>query len=256
MRRLSWLLLITLAATECSCAAALARVTSSDAAATHAYLEARIVLQRAGVAGEPAALKAIEALATQVRAECPGVLADAPPHVKGEKTNQSEQEVSDELVSVVFGVDEHVGHPADARFARAVRRLRWSNPRLTRLLRSLAIEQAEQSAIPLPDLCSDMKFWVASGYTAVSAGTKSFMHRRSVVSSTTLIESEPNEPIANLFNPDALIAYRLRPYEDHADRLLARKILSPEVKITSPAVRPLLEAVGSVYTAIGHSPTA
>jgi hypothetical protein len=101
-----------------------------------------------------------------------------------------------------------------------------------------------------------MKFWVASGYTAVSAGTKRFMHRQSVVSSITLIESEPNEPIANFLHPDALVAYRLKPYEDHADRLLARKTLPPEVKITSPALRPLFEAVGSVYTAIGRSPAA
>jgi hypothetical protein len=59
-----------------------------------------------------------------------------------------------------------------------------------------------------------------------------------------------------LFRPlHALIANRLKPYEDHADRLLAKKALPPEVKITNPAVRPLFEAVGRVLVALERSPS-
>lgn len=54
---------------------AVARVTASDAAATHAYLKARTVLQRATVTAQPAELEALGALEAQVKAECPGVLA-------------------------------------------------------------------------------------------------------------------------------------------------------------------------------------
>ena len=75
-----------------------------------------------------------------------------------------------------------------------------------------------------------------------------------VVSSITLIESEPHEPVSNFFNLNALVAHRLKPYEDHADQLLARKALPPKVKITAPALRPWLEAVGTVYAALGRSP--
>jgi hypothetical protein len=254
MRRLSCLFLLMLAAMAYSGVPAVARVTASDAAATHAYLEARIVLQRAEVASEPTELQAIGALEAQVKTECLGVLAGAPPHVKGEKTNESEHEVSDEMLSAGFGAAEHVGHPADARFARTVRRLRWSNPRLTKLLRSLAIEQAEQSAIPPPELCPDMKSWVASGYTTVSTSTKQFLHRHSVVSSITQIESEPHEPVADIFNLNALVARRLKPYEDHADKQLAKKAFPPEVKLTDPALTPLLEAIGKVLVALGRTP--
>jgi hypothetical protein len=208
-------------------------------------------LQReTGAEGGAAEFKAITTLEAQVKAECPGVLAGAPLHVKGEKTNQSESEVGDELLSVTFGATERVEHPEYARFARIVQRLRWSNPKLTRLLRSLALEEAEQSAILPPDLCSDLKFWVASGYTAVSAGTKRYLHRLSVVSSITVIESEPHEPASNFLKLTALVAYRLKPYEDHADRLLARKGLPPESKLTSPALRSFLKAVGGVYAAL------
>lgn len=235
-----------------ACPVAFARIAASDATATHSYLEATVARRRAQEAAAPAALEAIQALAARVKAECPGVLAGAPPHVKGEKTNHSETEISDELLSVGFGAGAPVEHPADARFAKTVRRLRWSKPKLTRLLRSLALEQAEQSAIALPDLCTDMKYWVASNYTATSAGTKRFLHRQNVVSSTTFIDPEPNEPAANFFKPAAIVAYRLKRYETHADRLLARKAFPPEVKITNPAVRPLLEAVGSIYAALGR----
>jgi hypothetical protein len=254
MRRLTYLLLITLAMMVCSGAPAVARVTASDAAATHAYLEARIALRRAGAATAPAELKAIAALEAQVKAGCPGVLAGAPPHVKGEKTNESQHEVSEELLSVGFGAGGHVQHPADARFAKTVRRLRWSNPKLTRLLRSLATEQAEQSAITLPELCPDMKFWVASGYTEVSAGTKRFLHRSSQVASITQIESEPHESVSDIFNLNALVAHRLKPYEDHADRVLAKRAFPPEATVTDPAVMQLFEAAGKVYLALGHSP--
>ncbi len=255
MRRLSCLFFITLTAIICSVAPALARVKASDATATHDYLEARIALDRATAEGGSAEFKAITALEAQVKVQCPGVLIDAPPHVKGEETNESEHEISGELLSVTFGTGEHVEHPAYAQFERTVRRLRWSNPKLTRLLRSLALEQTEQSAIPPPDLCSDLKFWVASGYTAVSAGTKRYLHRLRVVSSITLIESEPHEPASNFFKLTALVSYRLKPYEDHAERLLARRALPPEAKLTDPALRPFFEAVGKIYMALGRSPT-
>jgi len=254
VRRISRVFLITLTALVCSSTPAVARaVSASDAAATHAYLKARIVLQRTEIASQPAELKAIEALEEKVKAECPDVLVGAPPHVKGEKTNESEREVSEELLSAGFGAGGAVEHPADARFAKTVRRLRWSNQKLTKLLRSLAIEQAKQSAIPPPELCADMKFWVASGYTAVSPGTKEYLHRQQVVASTTLIESEPHEPVSDLLNLNALVAHRLKPYENHADRLLARKAIRPEVTLTNPVLRPLLEAVGKVFVAIGRS---
>ncbi len=253
MQRLSWLLLLTLGAIVCSATPALARVSASDAAATHAYLQARIALERTINMDKPTELKAIGELATAVKTECPDVLAGAPPHTKGEKTNASTREIEEELLSATFGAGERVEHPVLARFARTVGRLRWSSPSLTRLLRDLAIEEAAQSAIPFPDLCSDLKFWVASGYTAVSPGTKQFFHRRQVVSGITTIEPEPHEPIGNLFNLTALVAHRLKPYEDHADRVLARKALPPEVQLTDPALRPLFEAAESVLVALGRA---
>jgi hypothetical protein len=251
-------LLVALAVSLTSATAAVAAIRPSDAAATHAYLRARIAVQHAAARTEPAAITALAKLEGQLKAGCPGVLTGAPPHVKGERTNESDLHVSEELLIVTLGTAERVEHAELARFARTVRRLRWSNPKLTRLLRSLALESDEQSAIPVPDLCSDLRFWVSSGYTAVSAGTQLYLHRLRVVSSITTIEPEPNEPIGeNLFKLNALVAHRLRPYEDRADRLLARKALPPEPTLShaidEPAFRALLQAVGKVYAALGST---
>jgi hypothetical protein len=247
---------MTVAGIACSSAPATASAAASEEAATHGYLEARIALQRTWDRTVPAGLRAIGAVATHVRAECPGVLANAPTPVKGQRPSEPEAEVSQELVLAAFNAFERVERPADIRFATAVRRLHWSNSRLTRMLHSLAIEQAEQSAIAPPDLCSDMKFWVASDYTAVSAGTKRYLHRLEVVSSIGVIESEPGEPASEFLHLNALIAHQLKPYEDRADRLLARKALPPEPELTSQALRPVLEAVGSVEAALGRSSAA
>lgn len=253
VRRLGFTVVALIAAMAFLAPSALARVSTSDAAATHAYLKAVIALNHASGEAAPAGIKAIEALATQVQSECPDVLAGAPPHVKGEKTNKSRSEAVEEIAAATFGVAEHLEHPAHSRFASAVKRLHWSNPRLTRLLRSLAREQADQSAIPAPELCPDMKFWVASGFTATSTGTHGLLHRLQVVSSITQIEVEPHEPPGNAFNLTALVAYRLKPYEDQRDRALARKALPPESSLTPPQVKPYLEALAKVEAALGYA---
>lgn len=255
MRRFGLVSLLVLAAGVYSVAPAAAGVTAGDAAATHAYLEARVALQRTLAARGPAAIVAIEALATKVAGECPGVLDGAPPLVKGERLSQAGDELTSELLTATLGAGGAIEHPAYTRFARTVRKLHWSNPRLTRLLRSLALEQAEQAAVRTPNLCADVKFWVTSGYTTVSPGTKSYLHRLSVVASTTVIKPEGHEPISDLFNLSALVAHRLKPYENRVDEVLARKALPPQAEITSPDVRAYLEAAGKVLVALGRTPT-
>lgn len=61
--------------------------------------------------------------------------------------------------------------------------------------------------------------------------------------------------MTDFFDLTALVAHRIGPYEDHADRVLAKKALPPEPKLTATALRPLLEAVGGVYVALGRSST-
>jgi hypothetical protein len=75
-----------------------------------------------------------------------------------------------------------------------------------------------------------------------------------VVSSITQIESEPHEPLDDIFNVNALVAHRLKPYENRADRRLAKKAFPPESTIvTSPALTRIFEALDKVLTAVGRT---
>lgn len=71
MRRLAQPLLLALATVLCSSAPAAARVSVSDATATHAYLEAMVALHRAPEATESAELKAIGASKPKSRPNVP-----------------------------------------------------------------------------------------------------------------------------------------------------------------------------------------
>jgi hypothetical protein len=254
MRLVRWSPLIAGAALALSAYPAVARVKPSDAAATHAYLEAKIAEEKALMAAIPAGIKLLEDLAVQVKAECPGVLAGAPPLTKGKPGNQPQVEISRELLFGVLLAPGRAEQPVLARFERIVRRLHWSNPKLTRLLHSFAIEEADQSALPAPNLCADLRAWVASGYTAVSTGTKQYLHRLDVVASITVIEPEElnEEPT---FEDDRLIAYRLKRYEDRADQVLARRLLKGQAKVTDPRIRPIFDAAGKVFAVLGASAT-
>ncbi len=75
------------------------------------------------------------------------------------------------------------------------------------------------------------------------------------MSEITLIESEPHEPASDLFNLNALIAHRLKPYEDHEDQLLARKAMPPEPKLSDAALTPYLKALEGIYAALESSST-
>lgn len=220
-------------ASVCPVGPASAQVSETDAAATHAYLKARLALRRAEAADLSAETSAVNALAEAVKGECQDVLQDEPKSASGGET-------SIELSDAIFGAAELVEHPADERFYKTVRRLRWSSPRLTKLLRGLALEQAEQAGAPAPPLCADLRFWVGSGYTTTSAATQDYLQRRSEISAIARIEPQPR------------IAHRLSRYEDRADRLLAKTVFpSKEPSSTSPAEAPFVEAIGRVYDVLG-----
>ncbi len=71
LRKLARSLLVALAVSLTSATPALATIRPSDAAATRAYLKARIVVQHAVTTTEPAAIAALAQLEGQVKAGCP-----------------------------------------------------------------------------------------------------------------------------------------------------------------------------------------
>lgn len=222
-----------------------ARTRPSDVAATRAYLKAQYSEVRADAVAYRAGIKAVEALGARVGVECPGVLA-AEPHPAA--PNRVETEISEEVFNVILRTPERAQHPAIERFARFVRRLRWSDRKLTRLAHSYAAERAARSGIPLPNLCADLQAWVASGYKTVSASTTQYLHRLGASGTIGLVGSGAGAPAAN-----TTIARMLAGYEDQADRAIIRRIKRFEARQQPSVGNAFLSAAGKVTHAL-HTP--
>jgi hypothetical protein len=143
---------------------------SGDTAATRAYIQADYALVRTARANVPSSEAALQKLLRRVRAQCPGVAAGSP------QEHDSEQ-LSNELVGAMtlaaLAPDVH----AVAAFTRAVGGLRWSDGALTRQVRGYVAGLKTLSALPAPDVCADVKAWVAGGYRALPASSVSFDSR-------------------------------------------------------------------------------
>jgi hypothetical protein len=137
-----------------------ALASSRDVAATHKAIVAGYALARAGVATIKVAQSKIESFNRRLAAECPGVGRGAP---ENESTTPMSHEVAVALWSIAYG---SAARPI-ARFAKAIRRLRWTSARLNRVARNLVASLTALATIPLPDLCGDVRAWTASGFKSI-----------------------------------------------------------------------------------------
>jgi hypothetical protein len=222
---------------------ALAQVGSGDATATRAYLEADYAFVRAEIKNFPTAIAAVEALATKVQAECPGVLANASKPAPGTPPSASEAAISEEELDAVFAAAVRTERARRARFAHEVAALRWSSGVFTRLVHSQAIDEVERAAVAPAALCADMRSWVAGGYQSVSAGTERYLHMEAALT-------------AKAERAETDIKHELRAYESAADKRLARKIDTLE-KAEPPMLKEFLAALGQVGEAlVGSAPAS
>ncbi len=228
---------------------AVARVKPDDAAATLTYLKAQYIATRAADADIPAGFAALEALGKKLNVECPGVLANAPHLAPGESPSQSQLEITEEVLTVVLGTFERTDHPALAHFSHVVSGLRWSDRALTRLARSYAAERAAQSSLQAPDLCADLKAWVASGYQAVSPSTKQYVHRLDVISGMTVVNFNEGLDIGKI------IARRLSPYEGRTDKAIVRRINRTEAQVKRRFKAELMAASKKATQVLSSAPS-
>jgi hypothetical protein len=238
------LLLVTatalLVASPCS---ALASVSSGDASATRAYLQADYAATRAEVASFPGAIAAVEALAGRLRAECPGALANEPTPAQGAKPSSSELLIAQEEQESALGVAAATEYARRRTVARTVSRLRWSSRALTRLVHSDAEAEATFAQLPAPKLCVDIGAWVASGFQTVSAATESYVQRESAFSATTDGAAKT-------------IMSELKRYEDQADKRIVSQIVKLEKTALPVDVSKLLGAMSEVAEVLHAAPSA
>jgi hypothetical protein len=171
-------------------APASAHVLPEDAAATHAYLTATNKFEETEMASLSQETAAREAAAARIAGECPGILANSPPHeegsgfgligpasqarlsprAEGERHRQSQQlgDLELELSLALANSRTQASREAALALIHALTPLKWSNGKITFLLHLTVEEAQEELDIPAPSACVDMKAWVASGYKTLS----------------------------------------------------------------------------------------
>jgi hypothetical protein len=144
-----------------------ASATSRDIASTHAYIQANFALARASERRLASTQASIERRTRQFGRECPGVGV-------GSAQDEEAQKLSYEAVGAVWSISYGAVAGPIRAFARAVKPLRWSNAKLTRIAQGYAQALRQLAALPLPDLCGDARAWRASGFRTVPATTLRF----------------------------------------------------------------------------------
>jgi hypothetical protein len=251
-------------------------VARENAAATHAYLTASVSFEETELANLPQQIAAKEAVATGISGECAGVLTDAPPHeevlgfgfvgpasktrpnarAEGERRRQSRQ-LGDLKTELSFALDDsrtQADHEADEAFIGGLTPLKWSNARITILFHVIAEEAQEELDSPVPAVCADMKAWVASGYKTLSPASKEVGSRleaglKRVFELIALLARTPVKTLTHI----------LAPYENAADRALARRseALTAQLKKvseTQAAILKRLEATAGLPPATAPKP--
>jgi hypothetical protein len=183
-----------------------ALASQQDIAATHAYINANFALSRAGVARIGAAQSKIEALDRKLAGECP--LSG-----KGTPETEASQPMAYEVAAALWSTAYGTNAGPIRTFASAVKSLRWSNRRITRLAQSYAASLTAMATLPLPDLCTDVRAWTASDFRVVPPNVAALDSRAEA------IELNPV--------PSRLLA----PYERGTDASVASSTRRLEVKL-------------------------
>lgn len=138
-----------------------------DLAATHRALRAAYTALSAVVRTWPAEEASFKRLDSRFAAECPGVGAGSP---QDEQEQRLSYEVAGALWATAYKQDASIAQTA----IQAVQGLRWSSPSLTGHVRAYLRGLREMIALPVPDLCADVKAWRGGGSATAPANVVAF----------------------------------------------------------------------------------
>jgi hypothetical protein len=141
-----------------------------DVSSTHAYLVAGYAALHSVVTKWSSVEADIHKLDLKFHAECPDVGAGSP-------QSEEEQKLSYEVAGALWATGYHTDAKVVQAFVKAVKPLRWSNPAITRSAHKFTEGLLEMTALPIPDLCGDVRSWGAGGFKAVTANTQQFDQR-------------------------------------------------------------------------------
>ncbi len=140
---------------------------SSDAATTRSYIQANYTLVQSGGARIGRARSILHDVLHQVEGECPQAAAKSP-------QNSDSTELSEEVIGTMVTSAYRPDLPAINSYIRATQHLKWNSHALTSAVQSYVGKLKTMSALATPNLCADVRAWVASGYTALAPSTIRF----------------------------------------------------------------------------------
>lgn len=161
---------LLLASMALAAAPPVALASSGNAAATRAYIQANYALVRVARSNLAAARAAIKGLAGQLAGQCPLAAVGSP-------ENYDSEQLSNEVVGALTVDAYHPDAAAMAAFAKAVKGLHWSNPKLNRAVRVYATQLKGLSTLGMPEVCGDVEAWAATGYRTLPASSVQFDKR-------------------------------------------------------------------------------
>ena len=153
--------------------------TPQDQASTHAYIRANYAFTRATKAKVKAAQAKIEAITHKLGEECPDVGAGSP-------QNEESQHLSYEVVVALWSASYATDAGPIHIFANAVRKLHWSNPKLTHMAQRYAAGLQALATLPTPGVCGDVNAWKAGGFKAVPAAAVQLDRRVEAIEPKTI----------------------------------------------------------------------
>ncbi len=166
--------------------------SAADMTATQALARATKTLLHAARPDLPKGLAAVNRYAGEVTTQCPNVAAKSP-------QDQGSEQLDDEVVAGMTVVGYRTGAGPIKAFYRAVKGLHWSNSKLTRAVKIFATKLDKLVSLTVPSLCGDIKEWVASGYSTLTASTTQFLTQYNAVDP----EAEEGPLIMRLARPYA-----------------------------------------------------
>lgn len=139
-----------------------------DRAATRTYISANYTLVRTARANLVAAQTAIKTLGERVSGECPLAAGREAPQ------NHDSRQLSEEVVGALEVAAYETDKASMLAFAHAIRGLRWSNRKLTRVVHAYAVKLERFPTLAPPNICADVTAWAAVGYVSLPATTVAF----------------------------------------------------------------------------------
>lgn len=147
-----------------------AHAAGGDASATRAYLQADYDLVHAGTSKTRQVESTLRGVLSRVRRECPDAAAHSP-------QNAQSTELSNEVIGAMVTAVVHLDLPAGRAFVKRVGPLRWANRSLTRQIHEYAADVKTLISLPRPNVCADVRAWVAGGYASLPTTTRVFSPR-------------------------------------------------------------------------------